>query len=283
MKVVQHTPNTLILRWVSHLPWFNAVGTILLGFLILSVGGQLTTLSCQRPTTAAAESDSTVDSAGINGHCTLTKRQALTSSTETISLENLEGAKVDTHQQGTQTARHRVLLVTPSQPIPLTPHFKTDYMSQQQHVEELEIFITDEGAAPLVIRDYGHSWVYVLGGMAIATGIITAAVGIERTTLTFDHTANCLQIHHQRLFNSWTDEYNLNTITNVEIGNPPTTIPQFNIQVQNIKKASLPCLNILFESGNRLPLSLNPKAEPIKEVVRDIRDFLQLSRNSKSS
>ena len=282
MKVVQHTPNTLILRWVSHLPWFNAVGSILLGFLILSIGGQLTTLSCQRSTTLESSSESEPGNFSGSGQCTLTKRQVLTSSIEAIPLDNIQGAMVESQQQGMQTAQHRVLLVTPSQAVPLTPHFKTDYMSQQQHVEALEIFLTDENAGPVVIRDYGYSWVYFIGGMAIATGVVSAALGIERTTLTFDHKASCLQIHHQRLLNSWTDEYNLNTITNVEIGRPPTTIPQFNTQLQNIKKASLPCLNILFESGNRLPLSLNPKAEPIKEVVKDIRDFLQLSRNSVS-
>ena len=282
MKVVQHTPNTLILRWVSHLPWVNAVGTILLGLLILSVGGQMTTLSCHRPNTVSDSAASNVSTNSDGGYCTLKKQRVLASNAQIIPLEHIQGAKVQTYQNDVQSARHRVLLITDAQPVPLTPHFKGDYMSHQHNVEQLEIFITDSTAAPLVIRDYGHSWVYFLGGMAIATGIVSAALGVERTTLTFDHEASCLQIHHQRLLSSWTDEYNLNTITNVEIGRPPTTIPQFNTQLQNIKKASLPCLNILFESGNRLPLSLNPKAEPIKEVVRDIRDFLQLSRNSAS-
>ena len=275
MKVVQHTPNTLILRWFSHLPWLNAVGTMLLGVLILSIGGQLRTLSCQRPTS--------LDHSLENGYCTLETRKVLFSSKQTIPLNQIQGAKVQSDQKDAQISQHRVLLLTSSQSIPLTPYFTSDYMSQQNSVEKLELFLEGGDAAPLVIRDYGHSWVYFLGGMAIATGFVSAALGIERTTLTFDHGASCLQIHHERLFNSWTDEYNLDTITNVEIGRPPTTIPQFNTQLQKIKKASLPCLNILFESGNRLPLSLDPKAEPITEVVRDIRDFLQLSRNSTSS
>lgn len=271
MKVVKHTPDTLILRWVSHLPWFNAMGAALLGLIILSIGGKLTTLSCQRAD----------DQPVKNGYCKLTQQRVLTSNTQTISLNDLQGAQVQTKQQGTPSARHRAVLNTRSQSIPLTP-FRSDYMSQQQHVEQLELFMADGEMDSMVVRDYGHSWIYFLGGMAIATGVVSAALGIERTTLKFDHQASCLEIHHQRLLNSWTDEYNLNTITNVEIGRPPTTIPQFNTQVQKIKKASLPCLNILFESGNRLPLSLDPKGEPIKEVVRDIRDFLQISRSSAS-
>lgn len=275
MKVVQHTPNTLILRWFSHFPWLNAVGTVILGLLILSAGGRLTTLSCQRP--------ASLDHVSEAGSCKLKTRKVLAVDTQTIPLDQIQGAKVQSdHHKGTPIARHRVLLVTASQSIPLTPDFNSDYMSHQDSVEELELFLEGDDMETLVIRDYGYSWIYFLGGMAIATGLVYAALGVERTTLTFDHKASCLQIHHERLFNSWTDEYNLNTITNVEIGRPPTTIPQFNTQLQKIKKASLPCLNILFESGNRLPLSLDPQAEPIKEVVRDIRDFLQLSKNSAS-
>lgn len=275
MKVVQHTANTLILRWISHLPWLNAAGTVILGLLVLSIGGQLTTFSCHRSASS--------DTSSQTGYCKLESRKLLASSTKMIPLDQIQRAKVHSDNKDSQIAQHRVLLVTSSMgSIALTPYFSSNYISQQNNVEKLELFL--EGSDPefLMIRDYGHSWVYFLGGMAITTGLVSASLGIERTTLTFDHQASCLQIHHERLFNSWTDEYNLNTITNVEIGRPPTTIPQFNTQMQKIKKASLPCLNILFESGNRLPLSLDPKAEPIKEVVRDIREFLQLSRNSVS-
>lgn len=199
-----------------------------------------------------------------------------------IPLDQVLGAKVHSDHQGKQIARHRVILLTPFQSIPLTSHFNSDYMRQQNSVEKLELFLQSSDDPRLVIRDYGHTWVYLIGGMAIAIGVISAALGVERTTLTLDQKASCLQIHHERLLNSWTDEYNLNTIINVEIGRPPTTIPQFKTQLQQMKKESLPCLNILFESGNRLPLSLDPKAEPITEVVKNIREFLRASRNAAS-
>ena len=152
-------------------------------------------------------------------------------------------------------------------------------MRQQSGVEQLELFIEDTEAKPLTISDYGHSWVYLLGGIAIATGVVSAALSMERTTLSFDNAANYLQIHHQRLFASWTDEYDLQTVINVELGSPPTTIPQFSTQLQKIKKEESPCVHIQFESGNRLPISLDPKQQPVKQAVRHIRDFLKKSGN----
>lgn len=269
MKVVQHTPNTLILRWFSHSPWLNSVAIVILGLLILAIGGQRTTLVCDH-----SESN--------NGQCDLKTQQLFRSNSQSISVQDLQGAKVQGYQQNSPSPLYRVLLMTSSQPVPLTAHFSADYVKQQSSVEKLELFIEDPEARPLRISDYGHSWVYLLGGIAIATGVVSAALSMERTTLSFDNSANYLQIHHQRLFASWTDEYDLQTVINVELGSPPTTIPQFNTQLQKIKKEESPCVHIQFESGNRLPISLDPKQQPVKQAVRHIRDFLKESGNVSS-
>ena len=78
MKVVQHTPNTLILRWFSHSPWLNSVAIIILGLLILAIGGQRTTLVCEH-------------SGESNGQCELRNQQLFRSNSQVIPIQDLQG------------------------------------------------------------------------------------------------------------------------------------------------------------------------------------------------
>ena len=247
---------------MSHLSWVSGLGMATLGLLILTLGSQITSLTCQR-------SDVT------DANCHIKTRSSLGSSEQSILLEQLQGAKIQNYQNREQNSLYRVLLITSDQPIPLTPYFSSDYLNQQHIVEQLELFIEDEEAKVFRIQDYGRSWVYVLGSVALMAGVVSAVAGAERTTVTFDQNASCLKIHHQKLLANWTDEYNLQTITDVDIEQADAT-PGAS------EESTATHLSIQFESGNRLPLSLDAEEPSTQQVVHQIRDFLKLSHSSTS-
>ena len=173
--------------------------------LIIAFRAEATTFTCQR-----------VESR--EGYCELTTIALLNSSTQQITLHQINDAQVSTSttagSYGTQITAYHVLLQTASGNVLIANVSNSD--EQHHWADQINTFLTSADQRALTLgrdeRLETYAWSVVFLGFGLWLAVLTFRV----TTYVFDKTLGSLAIE-QRLVGTWTKEYPLDDIRDLEI------------------------------------------------------------------
>lgn len=259
MKIIQHTPNQLILR---HRPialrLMGSFSTIV-GVVIIILFSKASTFTCERVQQN-------------RGSCELKHSYfVIFKMSETIPIEDLTGTEVViTHTRGMdsffiQLPHYKVILLTPNKEIPLTLYGTIDREKQDAMADQINVFLNDQETESLFIERDNRWLVCLIGSIFIIVGLL-ALLLIEIVTVTFDKAVNSLKIERQSLLGTQVIEHPLENIIEVKLNissyfNSRTRLYQVVLVLKSDE-------NILLTSNGSLSKSRKQK------LVDEITNFL---------
>lgn len=211
MKIVEQTPHRLrleaeILATIVSLALLG-MPNLLLGLGIILISSQLSTLKCQRvePT---------------QGSCQLVNSSLLGSNETKIPLNQLQSAKVDVSKDSDGDNIYRVVLLTNSGEIPITPG-TSDAGEKQKNAARINAFIDNSEEISLHVQQDNHESVYLVGGIFVLVGggLVFGSLLYREfiVSYTFDKALDLVRLKRQTLFHTKVTELSLREINQVDI------------------------------------------------------------------
>ena len=150
MKNIEPTTNPLV-------PMLIGSFFVVAGLGAIMIFGELATLTCQRvqPT---------------QGSCQFVRSRLLGSNETTISLNQLQSAKVDVTVSGKGGGTYRVVLLTDGGEVPFTTASSSGAEEKQENADRINAFIANPGKTSLRVQQDDRWFVYIFGGIFILLG-----------------------------------------------------------------------------------------------------------------
>lgn len=259
MKIVQQTPNQLLLRELQVL---SHVFSLIFGVVFTAVGlffialPNVTTLTCNRtePT---------------QGSCKLLASGLLASEVREIPISILQGAKVD-ESRSSKSTTYGVVLLTITGEVPFTFYSNFDKGKKQAIASRINDFVKIPGETSLAVKQDDRWISYLFGGTFAAIGIFFAfgfVVAPVVKTWLFDKTLGSFTLKQQGLFGTKIIEYQIREIADVQVE-----------EWTNSKGTIYYKVSIVLVSGDRLPLTLYSSSgkKSKQKTASCIRKFLNL-------
>ncbi len=194
MKIVQETPNLLILRLRPILLWIIAGIFVPVGLFVLTTLGKATTFTCTRtePT-----------------NCQLVASGLLGSQSKQIPLNMLQGAKVE-EDNSDDGNTYRVIILTSSGDIPFTSYLSYGESDKQAIASHINQFLRDPRQTSLIQKQDDRLLMYLFGGSFVIVGFIMLMAPV--VTCVFDKTVDTLTLKRQGLLGTKVIEHRLDKI-----------------------------------------------------------------------
>lgn len=150
MKNIEPTTNPLVPMLVGSFFVVAGLGAIM-------IFGELATLTCQRvqPT---------------QGSCQFVRSRLLGSNETTISLNQLQSAKVDVTVSGKGGGTYSVVLLTDGGEVPFTTASSSGAEEKQENADRINAFIANPGKTSLRVQQDDRWFAYIFGGIFILLG-----------------------------------------------------------------------------------------------------------------
>jgi hypothetical protein len=247
MKIVQQTPNLLILRLRPIFLWifgaiFASVG------LFMTFNGKTITLTCKR-------TESTF------GSCELIESGVLGSQARVIPLNILQGAKVK-EQDGGDISTYQVIIFTRNGEVPFASYSSFD--EGQAIVSHINQFLKIPQETSLTQQEDDRLNMFLIGGLFFTCGLVPLTARI--VTCVFNKTLNTLTVKRQGFLGTEVIEHGLREIKNVLV-EELTDSEGSNYRV-----------SIVLVSGDRLPLTsyYSSGRKSQQRTVSCIKNFLNI-------
>jgi hypothetical protein len=214
--------------------------TIALAFIILMPN---TTLACQR-----------VESK--QGNCQLTYSSLAWSNTQEISLENLQGAKVEQNDDIS-----KVVLLTKVGEVPFT-HYSTSWGDKQSMASDVNSFV-ENAEHRLLKLDQDDRWFgWMFGGIFLLPGVLIFALA-KNEIYSFDKTFGKITVKRWGLLVNDVTEYSNREFSEVELEKTKDSDGNISYDV-----------NLLMVGGDRLSLCSSLDREEQQKIADLIRSYL---------
>ncbi len=256
MKIIHHTPTQLILKHRPFILWLLGSFLTIVGLVIIILLSKTSTLICER---------------GLpnQGHCELKHSYFFIYNKIVFSLNDLKDVQVvKSHSRwmdSLQSPEYRVILITPTEKIALTPYGTTKRIEQDAMAAKINHFLKHVDETRLVIEQDNRWLIFLIGGIFIIIGL-WAELRSQIVTVTFDKEVGSFQIERQSLLGAEVIEHSLEDITDVKVKtssyfNSKTMLYQVVMEIR-------PNETILLTSNNSLGKARKQK------IVDEIRQFI---------
>ncbi len=257
MNILLHTPTQLVFRHRPLTLWLAGSFFTIIGVVIIILLSKASTFTCER-----AQPN--------QGRCELKHSNFVMSKIFIISINDLKGAEVvmaHTRQMDSffiLRPHYRVILLTPTEKIPLTLYGTTNHETQDAIAAEINAYIKNPDETSLLIKRDNRWLIYILGGIFIVVGVFAELSKI--ITVTFDKVVGELKIERQGLLGSQVIEHPLEDIIGVKLNtssyfNSKTILHQVVLELRTDE-------NILLTSNSSMGKARKQR------MVDEIRHFL---------
>jgi hypothetical protein len=266
MKIIQQTDHTLTLRLRPWLIWIFSSVSIGVGLTLMILLAQTATLSCHRTDRHL-------------GQCTLNKTHLWHSTSASFALSDVQGARVQTRQQGDGYTYQMRLLIAGDE-MSFTPHYSSGNANKLKNVNQLATFLDAPEIKTLRITEDSRGLAYSLGSLFMVSACSVAGLLGGVVTVTFgrsDCRGDRLVIKRHGLWTKTVTEYALGHIVGVEVeaANSSSNSPyRILLRMQVDGPSDMAGLTV-----NPIPLSpyFSSGTAEKTEVVNQIHQFLHLS------
>lgn len=249
MKIVQKTPNLLILRLRPLILWIFGIFFASLGLFLLVTLGKVTTLTCTRtePT-----------------NCQLVASGLLGSQSKQIPLNTLQGAKVE-ETSDSDGSTYRVIILTSSGNVPFTSYLSS-LKDKQTIASDIEDFVKNPQMTSLKQEQDDRFWIYLIGGTFVIAGSLVLLAPV--VTCVFDKTLDTLTLTRLGLLGKRVFEHRLHEIKDVLVE-----------ESTDSDSGSTYRVSIVLMSGDRQPLTsyFTSGRKSMQETASHIKSFLNLN------
>ena len=249
MTILESNANRLVVRVKPSWQLLLFVGMCWFLGLIFAFRPEARTFTCQRVEPR-------------EGSCELTITALLDSSTQRINLDQIKEARVSTStttdSRGKQSTDYHVLLQTASSSVLIAS--VSDSNEQQQWADQINAFLARADLRAFTLSRDGRLGLYAVSAVFLGFGLWLAILIFRVTTYFFDKTLGSLAIE-QRLIGTWTKEYPLDDICDLEI------------RLQENRRgnrADTGWLYLQLKSGQRIATNLPPESD----LIDSLRSFL---------
>jgi hypothetical protein len=255
MKIIHHTPTQLILRHRPFIFWLLGSFLTIVGVVIIILFSKTSTLICER---------------GLSnqGHCELKHSHFFISKQIVFSIKDLKEVRVVKSYSrwmiGVQEPEYRVILITATEKIALTPYGTTERAQQDAMAAKINGFLQHVNITTLAIEQDNRWLIFLIGGIFILIGLLAELSQI--VTVTFDKEVGSFKIERQSLLGAKVIEYSLEDIIDVKVKissyfNSKTMLYQVIMEI-------IPNETILLTSNNSIGKARKQK------IVDEIRQFI---------
>jgi len=251
MKIIHETPTQLILRHRPFILWLLGSLLTIIGVVIIILFSKTSTLICER---------------GLSnqGHCELKHSHFFISKQIGFSVNDLKDVQVVKSHSRWMDAEYRLILITPTEKIALTPYGTTERTEQDAMAAKINRFLKSVNKTTLIIEQDNRWLIFLIGGILIIIGLLAELSQI--VTVTFDKEVGSFKIERQGLLGTQVIEHSMEEITEVKV----KSSSYFNSKTmlyQVIMELS-PNETILLTSNNSIGKARKHK------IVDEIRDFI---------
>ncbi|OQY56111.1 MAG: hypothetical protein DRR08_13865 [Candidatus Parabeggiatoa sp. nov. 2] len=208
LKIRQQTPTQLILRHRPIALWVMGSFFTIVGVVIIILFSKASSFTCERVPPN-------------QGRCELIYSHFLMSKSIIISINDLKGTEVVTTRARQMDnffilkPYYRVILITPTQRIPLTPYGTSSREEQEALAAKINAFLKKTPETSLLIKRDNRWFIYILGSILIVVGLLAELSKI--ITVTFDKMVGSLKIERQGLLGTEVIEHPLEEISEVKL------------------------------------------------------------------
>jgi hypothetical protein len=252
MQIIHHTPTQLILKHRPFIHWLLGSFLTIVGLVIIILFSKTSMLICER---GLSDQD--------QGHCELKHSHFVISKQIVFSLNDLKDVQV-VKSHSVQGSEYRVILITPTEKIALTPYGTTERAEQDAMAAKINRFLKQIDETRLVIEQDNRWLIFLIGGIFIVIGLLAELSQI--VTVTFDKEVGSFKIERQSLLGAEVIEHSLEDIIEVKVKissyfNSKTMLYQVVMEIR-------PNETILLTSNNSIGKARKQK------IVDEIRHFI---------
>ena len=255
MNIIHETPTQLILRHRPFILWLLGSLLTIVGVVIIILFSKTSSLICER---------------GLpdEGHCELKHSHFFISKQIGFSVNDLKDVQVvKSHNRwlnGIQSPEYRLILITPTEKIAITPYGTTERTEQDAMAAKINRFLNNVNQTTLIIEQDNRWLIFLIGGILIIIGLLAELSQI--VTVTFDKEVGSFKIERQGLLGTQLIEHSMEDITEVKLKissyfNSKTMLYQVIMELS-------PNETILLTSNNSIGKARKQK------IVDEIRDFI---------
>lgn len=263
MQPVEQTSTRLIFQTkhlqsrlselMASLPLLLVAVPFLGGGLLSIVQSQWVTLRCDRlePTQLS---------------CQLTASSLLWRDSEPQSLGPIHAAVLDV-RQGYDSSSYQVMLITPTDQIPLTQMYTSEAIGKQRRVETINAFLADPDRESLTIRQndgwvaYPVGVVFMLMGGGLLTMIFTRELQIA---CTFDAVAKKVRLNLRSIVGSRVQELSFNDIKAAEVAT----------MTDDDGKVVPRAVELMLNSGKKIRLQISAADDEFYTIAQSMNQVL---------
>ncbi|WP_133126859.1 hypothetical protein [Legionella nagasakiensis] len=233
----------------------------LIGLLFILIGGSMAWFTMQ-----SYELQCQCHPEEPSNQCQFITKQIFFSSKTTL-LNNLQKAKLTTHQTSKGNFTYNVALLTSNQQVYLSSINTSSYTHSQEAVNQINAFLQQCKNQSLHLASLHPLWLQLFLLIFPTVGLLMLLL-TKTVLLNFNKTANQLKILRKNLLNQSEEHYSLNKIHDIVIQQSTTSKGQ-------------PCYRValILDDNTEVPLTdvydsqLNPKLK----IAKAINDFLGLN------
>jgi len=201
------------------------------------------------------------------GSCELVKSGLVGAGVRTIPLESLREVRVEINSRNESNDTYRVILLTRSGEIPLTPNYSADSDQQESIASQINDFIQNPTKTSLTIQQDDRWFGYLFGSLLIGVGLFVAVQKGKVVILSFDKVRDRMMLKQRGLLGGTVIELPLAEIVDVTIE-----------RIRDTRDRQIERVALILKSGKHL--ALTPDADPFwdyQKVAHCIRLFLNLN------
>lgn len=202
MKVIESTPDSLVLLLRPWLLWFFSSAIALMGMVVMLTLAQVSLLVCDR-----TEGE---------GLCELTQSTLLRTTTTFVPIDQLRGARVE-YSTLPGHPSNVVWLVVDTQTVPLKLFVTVNRQDQQAIALQIQHFLYDPDQPFLRIVNDNRWFAYALGGIFVASGGLVSLLFGKVVCCRFQRSSGQLILERQGLLSRSVQHYPLEAIAAVDL------------------------------------------------------------------
>uniref|UniRef100_B8HVH2 Transmembrane protein n=1 Tax=Cyanothece sp. (strain PCC 7425 / ATCC 29141) TaxID=395961 RepID=B8HVH2_CYAP4 len=252
MKVIQQTSSELTLQTQPWVLWIMG-GVFAIAGLVIPLLASQTTLACQR-----LEAN--------QGNCNLHKFSSLSTTTQTIALKDLRGARVDSYRDSDGDRTYRVMLQLPDRERMFLSF--SSYGAATTLSDRINHFVQNPSIPTLQEGRDDRSGALMFAPIFIVIGLGIAVFLGQRVTCHFDRRSGYVRITKQGVLGSQTADYSLREVVDVQV----------EASRSSSSNGETFRVSLVLANGDRLPLTSYYSSgwNDKKETADQIKTFLQL-------
>lgn len=203
MKILELTPNRVVLRDRAISLWFSAVAFILAGLTITALG-KLTTLTCHRGLSPQSQ-------------CQLSRFGMLGIGSSQEQLNTLQGASVDRHYSRKGGTTYAVMLSTGLGIVQLNSYYGGDRQPKEMIAAQINAFVDNPNQLSLQVQQDDRPWMLLFGGLPLVLGAVLGVAVCRITRCDLDKTTEKLRIARWGVQGIQVSEYPLHQVVAADL------------------------------------------------------------------